>query len=267
MGRIEFLVDTHDTVVPASDKQPELQNRPDWNITANRPVTGQRILDIGCGTGGDVLHLTAGNQVVGLDVSAKSLHWAQKHGLQVFAGDAERSLPFSSAQFDLLVIKDVFEHLLNPTALLQEAYRVLKPGGTLVANVPNHFYLLIRLRMLGGKGLMWKTPFGDHTQFYQEWNYQHVRFFTWPGFQQFLAQAAWSDIEYVWELGELLYHPRDEILARFDHEEFTMRRFSPILGPLVRLFFVMFPRSLRVALARWRPGLFAAAFYARCTKP
>ena len=84
---------------------------------------------------------------------------------------------------------------------------------------------------------------------------------------QFLAQVDFARVEYVWEFGELLYHPQEAILARFEADDFTRRRWSALLRPLVRAFFLLFPKPLRLALARWWPGLFAASFYARCVKP
>jgi ubiquinone/menaquinone biosynthesis C-methylase UbiE len=41
-------------------------------------------------------------------------------------------LPFPSSLFDLVVSKTVIEHMLNPSLLFKEAYRVLKPGGVFV---------------------------------------------------------------------------------------------------------------------------------------
>jgi SAM-dependent methyltransferase len=268
-GRRDFVVATHERAVRESEARQDLHPRscPDLNITAGTTPSGQRILDIGCGTGLDVWFLAGENLVVGVDISPRSLDIARQHGVCPLIGDAERPLPFAGELFDMVIIKDVFEHILDPTGLLREAHRVLKSGGTLVANVPNHFFFWGRIRLLLGKGLMWTTLFGDHAQIYDEWDYQHIRFFTWAGFQAFLAQVEFSSTDYVWELGELLYHPKEAILARFESPDFTLRRFSPVLNPLVRLFFVLFPRRLRVAVARWRPGFFSASFYARCTKP
>lgn len=265
----QFIVATHELVVDDPFDRSDTPSRgwPDWNITATKPVRDLRILDVGCGTGVDVWYLADSNTVVGLDLSPRSLSWASQREIQSVIADAECPLPFGDALFDIVVVKDVFEHLLNPTKLLLEVSRVLKEGGTLVANVPNHFYLSMRLQLLLGRGLIMNTVFGDQRQYYDDWNYQHVRFFTWDGFRRFLGQVHFSHIDYVWDLGQLLYHPKDRILARMDSEDFTRRSWRPILKPLVHLFFAIFPRPIRVTLARWRPGLFCGSFYARCTKP
>ncbi|MBN1656857.1 MAG: methyltransferase domain-containing protein, partial [Anaerolineae bacterium] len=235
--RRQFVVSTHETVLPGREASGEPGDKPDLEITAGAAVSGKRMLDVGCGPALDVAHLAPDNMVVGIDISAETLRRASAAGIEVLVGDAEGILPFEEGSFDVVILKDVFEHLLDPAHLLRESYRILGNGGTMVINVPNHFFFWGRLRLLLGKGLLWKTPFGDHTQFYDEWDYQHVRFFTWGGFQRFLAQVPLARVEHVWEIGELLYHPRERILARLSEEAFTLRRFAPILRPLVHLFF------------------------------
>ena len=268
-ARRKFVAAAHERALRSSETVANLQpeSQPDRHITAGEAVRGQRILDIGCGTALDVWYLATDNQVVGLDVAPGLLHWARQHGVQPLLSDAEDTLPFADQAFDYVVIKDVFEHLVDPSHLLREAHRVLGDEGWLVANVPNHFFFWGRMRMLLGKGLMWKTVFGDHSRFYREWDYQHLRFFTWAGFQEFLTQVEFARVEYVWEFGELLYHPEESIIARMDEPDFRMRRLAPVLKPLVHLFFALFPQPLRAAIGRWRPNLFSASFYARCIKP
>ncbi|GIV88349.1 MAG: hypothetical protein KatS3mg055_0867 [Chloroflexus sp.] len=52
-------------------------------------------------------------------------------------------------------------------AIIQEVIRVLKDDGYVVISVPNHFYLPMRLRVLLGKGLLWKS-ISDHSRDYEE---------------------------------------------------------------------------------------------------
>ncbi len=54
------------------------------------------------------------------------------------------SLPFESAHFDCVVIVDLLEHVRGDRELCREIFRVLKPGGALIANVPNPKEGLIR---------------------------------------------------------------------------------------------------------------------------
>ncbi len=83
-----------------------------------------RILEVGCGLGGNLPVLATHGQVVGLDIA----------GQPPLLGDAE-SLPFREGAFDLVVCMDVLEHLDDDLAL-EEMAEVLKPGGELLVTVP-----------------------------------------------------------------------------------------------------------------------------------
>jgi 2-polyprenyl-6-hydroxyphenyl methylase/3-demethylubiquinone-9 3-methyltransferase len=98
------------------------------------PLTGRRILDLGCGKGRFARVLAArGARVVGLDVSAAMLVAAREAGVDCVRGSARR-LPFASSNFDGAIAVEVFEHM-EPRAIdraCDEVRRVLQPGGTFV---------------------------------------------------------------------------------------------------------------------------------------
>jgi len=48
-----------------------------------------------------------------------------------------RTTPYNDNQFDVVIIVDFLEHIESDSEFIEELYRVLKPGGTLVVNVPN----------------------------------------------------------------------------------------------------------------------------------
>jgi SAM-dependent methyltransferase len=88
---------------------------------------GDRALDVGTGSG-RFAHELAGRyrEVVGID---QSVERAQPHpAVEFLPMDAER-LAFPDAHFDLVSISWALHHLVNPTAVLVEMERVLKPGG------------------------------------------------------------------------------------------------------------------------------------------
>lgn len=94
---------------------------------------GGRILDLGCGTG---LFLTAyeqgGGSGVGLDISRGMLERARSRCsvCEVTVGNAE-ILPFTDESFDAVSSLLAFSYVRHPENLLEEAYRVLRPGGSL----------------------------------------------------------------------------------------------------------------------------------------
>lgn len=98
------------------------------------------VLDVGCGLGGPMLHLasTIGCRVTGIDLVQsnidQALHLAGARGLTEMAsfqqGDAT-SLPFEDNVFDIVWGQDAWCHVPDKAAMLSEAARVLRPGGTI----------------------------------------------------------------------------------------------------------------------------------------
>ena len=82
------------------------------------------ILDIGCGDGKALASLNFKDKI-GLDFSKKLLKKALKRdpNIQVVLGDVEH-LPFVDKAFDLVILLDVVEHVLNPQCVFEEAKRV-----------------------------------------------------------------------------------------------------------------------------------------------
>jgi SAM-dependent methyltransferase len=112
---------------------------------------GKRVLDIGCRYGALTRSYLQGNEVVGVDVDREALAAAAGLGIETHWADADAPLPFPDESFDVVVAGELLEHIRDPTGLLGEAARVLRPGGRLVASVPNGFRLKHRLRFLAGR--------------------------------------------------------------------------------------------------------------------
>jgi ubiquinone/menaquinone biosynthesis C-methylase UbiE len=112
--------------------------------------SGERILDLGAGTGrlAFLLH-QKGASVVALDVSPNMLRIAkskavgkQKNEIEFVLGDAY-NLPFIPEAFDAVVSLRVFAHLPNKVKVLNEIYRVLKIHGSAILDYFNMYSLLL----------------------------------------------------------------------------------------------------------------------------
>lgn len=106
-------------------------------LRAASDATGRRLLDVGCGTGMVLQLATAdGWTAVGIDVAEPLLAVAgERVGAAAVRVAEADDLPFDDASFDAVVGVNAFQFASDPAAALQEAARVLAPGGRVVASL------------------------------------------------------------------------------------------------------------------------------------
>ena len=96
------------------------------------PPNGKRLLDVGCHIGVFVdVAQQGGWNAWGVEPSRWAAEQAQAQDLQVVNGTLASS-GFDDASFDVITMWDVIEHVPDPKGDLQQAYRLLKPGGSVV---------------------------------------------------------------------------------------------------------------------------------------
>ena len=242
---------------------------PDWKITDGKNVKNKKILVVGVGTGRDVSFLAKHNDIYAVDISSEGLQIAWKKGIRVKKCDVDKEkLPYKNNVFDIVICKDIFEHLVNPMFLLREIKRVLAKRGYVVINIPNHFYWWYRLRLLFGKNLLWKVLGQDHTKLYDEWDYMHIRFFTWKGMQKFLAEAEFRVTKTFWDFGTLAYYNDPDFvmgLLKNKKAPTVVERLLIQHGNLAwNRFNSLFPKKIRARMVSLDPGFFCASFYVWC---
>jgi SAM-dependent methyltransferase len=108
---------------------------------------GERILDCGCGYGFTLRVLSALTEarLIGLDFANERIQDARTKlpaDKTTFVQGSAMELPFAGDSFDKAVCSEVLEHLPDDRAALNELFRIIKPGGTLVVTVPAARYPL-----------------------------------------------------------------------------------------------------------------------------
>lgn len=248
---------------------------PDRKISET-DLENHKLLSLGSGAGNDIWYLCDRNLVVGVDYARNGLVIGKQHGLHGILAELNfrTTLPFKNESFDIVICKDIFEHLLEPMAILREVRRCLKNDGYIIISVPNHFYLPFRMRILFGKGLIWKSLCSDHQKDYDEWNYMHIRFFTFIGFVRFLSEAEFKPEKWFWDFGTLAHYQNPDMwlepqlwkesqgLPLSSRGKLGLR----LIKPLWDLLNFIFPRPFRSFIVSISPGVLCAGFYVRARK-
>lgn len=187
-----------------------------------------RVADVGCGDGGGfgVWARDIGVEYSGFDVSEHALGRARAHGLIVTKIHDASALPLESSSMDAVVCLEVLEHLYAPQDAVAEFSRVVRPGGLLVASVPNIAYWVRRIEL----GLVGRfNPYGDLLSVSEPWRDPHIRFFTRGSIRALLRRAGFSDVSIRAES-----HPPFSLRTRIEGSAWylpLMRAWPALLAP------------------------------------
>lgn len=110
-----------------------------------RPFVGQRVLEVGAGTGTITQFLRDRDRTLATDVDAQYLHLLERrfeHNVNVDVAPYDLSQPppdaVSRQKYDTIICLNVLEHIQDDRAALERLYDLLEPGGRLVLLVPAH---------------------------------------------------------------------------------------------------------------------------------
>lgn len=97
----------------------------------------RRLLDAGCGTGFNLVHLARLGRAVGVDLAPEAIALCRERGVRA-ARASLPLLPFPDACFDVVTSFDVIYHawVRDDRAAVAEMARVLRPGGVMLVRVP-----------------------------------------------------------------------------------------------------------------------------------
>lgn len=119
-----------------------------WIYDRVRGRIGQRVLEIGCGTGTITSFMVDRQLVVGIDVvddyiQSTSDRFRDRPNVVIRRHDLAESIePLRGYRFDSAVSVNVFEHIANDEGAMKAVYALLEPGGTFTLLVPCHPALL-----------------------------------------------------------------------------------------------------------------------------
>lgn len=117
---------------------------------------GNRVLDVGCGNGYVLYNLRRCYQeLYGIEIAnlpaQNTRNTLFDQNAFITIGNIDEGLPYKDNTFDLVVMTDVIEHVVDVYNAFQELHRVLLPGGRLIVTTPNVAYFKRRITLLRGR--------------------------------------------------------------------------------------------------------------------
>lgn len=132
LAALVFMLDVQESM-------PSVLRLRDWARGMLAVQPGSTVVDVGCGTGGQIRQYAdlvgPAGRAVGVEphagMRAEATSRGQGSPATYLDGDAT-ALPFDDASVDAVICERVFQHLPDPDAAMREIVRVLKPGGRAV---------------------------------------------------------------------------------------------------------------------------------------
>ncbi|MFN4309424.1 MAG: bifunctional 2-polyprenyl-6-hydroxyphenol methylase/3-demethylubiquinol 3-O-methyltransferase UbiG [Ferrovibrio sp.] len=138
------------------------------DVTVKAPLSGLRLLDIGCG-GGLVAEPMArlGASVLGADAAERNIGVARAHAAESGLGidyrcTSAEALAAAGERFDVVLTLEVVEHVADLNGFLSSCGQMVKPGGLLIAATLNRTLKAYALAIVGAEYILGWLPRGTH---------------------------------------------------------------------------------------------------------
>jgi 2-polyprenyl-6-hydroxyphenyl methylase/3-demethylubiquinone-9 3-methyltransferase len=140
------------------------------DATADKPLAGLKIIDVGCG-GGLVCEplAQAGATVVGIDVSEMSIEVAKRHAIKSGLTidyrhqHAKQMSELEPAEYDIVINAEVIEHVPNQKDLVKHCATLCKEGGCVIMATLNRTIKSFIVGIIGAEYIMRYLPIGTHS--------------------------------------------------------------------------------------------------------
>jgi 2-polyprenyl-6-hydroxyphenyl methylase / 3-demethylubiquinone-9 3-methyltransferase len=120
------------------------------------------LVDLACGAGLLAPHVShLGYRLVGIDLVRASLDQAREHGISPVLGDVN-AVPLADGCADVVSAGEILEHVPDPSTVVAQACRLLRPGGLLVLDTINATALGRFITVTIGERIPGGTPKGIH---------------------------------------------------------------------------------------------------------
>lgn len=154
-------------------------------------ISAKRVLEIGCAggaTGKRLKELAPVDYYMGIELSEEAAGMARQYLDKVIVADVEKAdmskdIGLKKNDFDLILALDVLEHLYNPWDVLANLTDYLKPGGHVIASIPNIQNISVVKELLKGRWRYEGAGILDAT---------HLRFFTFEEIEKMFSGAGLS---------------------------------------------------------------------------
>ena len=178
---------SHQKILTETD--PLIESKAKIIRTAYQNISQPQILDAGCGAGALICAYNAPQcQITAIDISKAAIDLLNDKlldNVRAINAELEKKWELPDQHFDLIVSSEVIEHLINFPIYLQEAYRVLKPGGKLILTTPYHGLL---------KNLL--LCFFAFDKHFCNYKVGHIRFFTNKNLKHVVSQCGFRNIKF-----------------------------------------------------------------------